>query len=368
MSVFFASGQVIQHETSAVNIEVPVRVYKGETFIDDLAIDDFEIYEDGIPQDIEAVYLIRRKAVERKEESVPVSAPEVKRHFVLYFQIYDILPEIDGAVQYFFEKVILPEDTLTVVTPIKSYRFKPEALERLSGDTIQNQLRNLLRRDVSAGNTEYRSLVEELERIIMTEGLEGIRETMCMTVLRKMLTADNVDDPLLYQLADNLKREAGQKHVFLFYQKRLVPVPKFLSWNNRLEVLHKDVSFDVKKVKKIFSDSSVVCHFMFVSHTPDYGMDVTRGVALESLELEMEERVSDVFSAFNELAEATGGLTAGSAKMDAALKKVAEASQNYYLLYYTPKNYKTDGKFHHIEVRVKRGGCKVLHRAGYVAD
>ena len=48
-------AQEIQHDAIAINIEVPVRVFKGRTFIDNLTIDDFEIYEDGILQNTEAM-------------------------------------------------------------------------------------------------------------------------------------------------------------------------------------------------------------------------------------------------------------------------------------------------------------------------
>lgn len=61
--IFFS--QEIQHDAIAINIEVPVRVYKGRTFIDDLTIADFEIYEDGILQKTEAVYLIKKTNIER---------------------------------------------------------------------------------------------------------------------------------------------------------------------------------------------------------------------------------------------------------------------------------------------------------------
>jgi len=53
-------AQEIQEEAVAINIEVPVRVFKGKTFIDNLTIEDFEIYEDGILQKTEAVYLINK--------------------------------------------------------------------------------------------------------------------------------------------------------------------------------------------------------------------------------------------------------------------------------------------------------------------
>jgi len=47
-------AQEIQQEAVAINVEVPTRVFKGKTFIDNLTIDDFEIYEDGILQKTEA--------------------------------------------------------------------------------------------------------------------------------------------------------------------------------------------------------------------------------------------------------------------------------------------------------------------------
>ncbi|MFC2167081.1 hypothetical protein ACFLQZ_03870, partial [Acidobacteriota bacterium] len=60
-------AQEIQEEAIAVNIEVPVRVFKGKTFIDNLTIDDFEIYEDGILQKTEAVYLINKLDIVRED-------------------------------------------------------------------------------------------------------------------------------------------------------------------------------------------------------------------------------------------------------------------------------------------------------------
>jgi len=47
---------------------------------------------------------------------------------------------------------------------------------------------------------------------------------------------------------------------------------------------------------------------------------------------------------------------------------VVEAIKNYYLLYYIPKNYRADGKFKKIEVKVKDKRYEVTHRSGYIAD
>jgi hypothetical protein len=46
----------------------------------------------------------------------------------------------------------------------------------------------------------------------------------------------------------------------------------------------------------------------------------------------------------------------------------AAGLENYYLLYYTPVDYKADGSFHELKVKVKTGGYRLAHRSGYIAD
>ena len=58
-------AQEIQHETSAINIEVPVRVFTKGKFVEELTIKDFEVFEEGVPQKIEALYLIKKSIIER---------------------------------------------------------------------------------------------------------------------------------------------------------------------------------------------------------------------------------------------------------------------------------------------------------------
>ena len=61
-------SQQIAEQAVVINIEVPVRVFQNGNFIENLTIDDFEIWEEGILQRIEAVYLVKNRTVERSEE------------------------------------------------------------------------------------------------------------------------------------------------------------------------------------------------------------------------------------------------------------------------------------------------------------
>ncbi len=65
--ILFLSGQEIQEEAIAINIEVPVRVYKGNKFVENLSIKDFILYEDWKRQKIESVYLIKEISIKMRE-------------------------------------------------------------------------------------------------------------------------------------------------------------------------------------------------------------------------------------------------------------------------------------------------------------
>jgi hypothetical protein len=82
----------------------------------------------------------------------------------------------------------------------------------------------------------------------------------------------------------------------------------------------------------------------------------------------MADHSEDIFSAFQEMAVATGGFIESSARADYLIKSSVEASENYYLLYYSPSSYITDGQFKKIQVKVKSKNYRIFHRAGYFAN
>ena len=210
-------AQDIQHEVVTVNIEVPVRVFKGETFIDNLTLTDFELYEDGILQNIEAVYLIKKRSVEKREESRRFS-PSVSRFYALIFILTDFLPRVNEAIDYFFQEVFLPGDSLSVATPLKSYNLKADAIARLSKEDLKNQLITIIRRDVQMGNLEYKRVIRELRGFAQEED-----DLNYLTTLSRLEQLRYIDQDSLENFANYLKLLEGQKNVFLFYQQELIP-------------------------------------------------------------------------------------------------------------------------------------------------
>ena len=398
------AAQDIQHETRTINIEIPVRVFRGDVFVDDLTKDDFEVYEDGRLQTLEAVYLVKKTNIERREEVRPFS-PETARHFYLFFEIAEYDPRLGEAIDYFVRTVLIPGDDLTIVTPMKSYRMKSETFSMVGRDKIFSQLLGILRRDTQIGNSEYRDVVNDMTGLVKAmssgiaitgtdgvvqasggvdsfsgvsaqyqgESFEELLQTYAY-LLDKLQTLRTVDQRRMLDFATFLRNQPGQKGIFLFYQREFIPKidPRILNlymsqYNDRADILQtiqglfdfykRDTTLDIDLVKKAYSDASTAIHFLFLS-TPAGNVPGVR----------MEEASEDIYAPFREMARATGGYSAASANATALMKDAVRAAENYYLLYYTPRAYKADGQFHTLQVRLKKSGLRTSHRSGYIAD
>jgi len=396
---FIFSTQQIQEQSIVINVEVPTRVFEGNTFVDNLTIDDFEIYEDGKLQNLDAIYLIKKKSIERREE-IKRFNPQTSRQFFLWFQISEYMPRIREAVDYFFENVFIPGDSLVVITTMKAYTLNSRAIELKTTEDIADQLTRIIRKDATIGNLEYRTALRDLFEIISiiearageTEDTASIGDEntpdfsvfnvgsleevvqMYSTIVENIEDLRKMDQQKLLNYAEYLKDKDGQKHIFLFYEREFLPqldpntLDKFMSqyqgnpgleltMSTLFQTYRRDVNIDVDRVKQAFADSSLSIHFLFLKTVGDHRPG-----------LQMQERSEDVYNAFRQMAQATGGLTESSANPAWAFQKAVDAFENYYLLYYSPQNYRTDGKFKNIVVRVKDRKYRVTHRAGYFAN
>jgi VWFA-related protein len=393
-------SQQIKEQSQVINIEIPVRVFQGNTFVSDLTINDFEIYENGILQEVEAVYLVNKSSIERSEEKKRF-APSTSRNFFLFFELTEYSARVGDSIEYFVQNVIFPDDNLIIVTPLKTYRQTYNALLYNSKEELANQLKVLIRNDTTIGNAEYRSAMDDLTRLASSLSMENERESGNEQRREGMPTATGneyshfpfekklmrysdimgrienlrvVDQEKLMSFSHYLKDMPGQKYVFLIYQREYIPQIQDMILNKYMQIYQdkpgvvqklkslsyafkRDVSFNVTRVKQSFADSSISIHFLYLTtpakHVPG---------------LRMREQSEDIYSAFREIALSTGGFMESSANPIFLFNRAVEASENYYLLYYSPSNYLEDGKFNKITVRVKEKKYRIVHRSGYFAN
>ena len=381
-----------QHSVTVRNIEVPVRVFVDQQFVDNLTIDDFEIYENGILQKIEALYLANKNSISRQQE-LKAFSPQLARHYYLLFQIIEYNPKLEASIEYFFKNVLLPQDTLTLMTPQKNYHLSSAALQKKKKEAIAKEMLKLLRKDTKISSSAYRSSMNSLRGLVSaisggdsmtsfdaTADLDQGASSLGMLLrryrnnLNKLEGLRMVDQNVFIQFATKVKSFPGQKHVFFFYEREFRPELSATVVNNLVanyqgepsvladiqdlfQFYQRHERINTEKIYQAFTDASIRFNFLFVDRQERSSSGIT-----------MREQSEDFFSAFRATAIATGGTVDTSTNPSAAFENALKAGENYYLLYYSPANYTNDGTYKKIEVKVKNQKCKVTYRQGYIAN
>ncbi len=392
---FTLFAQQASFEATAVNVEVTVRVLDGNRFVDNLTIDDFGVYEDGKLQQVQALYFFNKTQIRRREE-IREFSPSQQRHFYLFFEISKYSSQIENAVDNFIRNILSPGDSLTIVTPSKIYKMKSKTLQVLPQKELSRQISQILRDDVLSARAEYKDIFKDIESVaralhafrsgnvleVMRDPATGriieldqyglmIRYASLLKILEEMR---KVNEERLIGLSQLLKGQEGQKDIFFFYQREFIPLVEpqlfqaFLSLSSDSfdfsyilsylnEFLGRDLAFDVETIKRAFIDSNTAFHFLFFSRPQK-----------QVPGLDMIGESSKMFESLKEIAATTGGLVDSSDKPGLLFQKKVEVLDSYYLIYYSPKDYKADGSFRSIEVKVKNKDYSVSYRKGYFTE
>jgi len=388
---------IAAQETSASparTVDVRVHVTTGGRFLDDLSLGEFSILEDGRPQAIGSLALVRGGRVVRREGEETIPIPD-ERSYVLLFQAVDWDPKLVQVIDHLFTAVLKPGDTMTLVTPVKPYHLQKDALALKSKAELSKGMQDVLRKDILEGGGEYRGLVNELRRLTKaiggntttfqedmesdvtteTEGGLGLELQIdrYRQALMKMEGIRLVDESKLLAFAASLKPRPGQKTVVLFYQREYRPEISGATMN-RLMGLYQDnpdiignlmdlfqfykreKTFDADMVKKAFCDAGIDFHFIFMEKKNQRIFGAT-----------MREQSEDTFPGFVEIAKATGGTADSSLNPSAAFRHAADISGDYYVLSFARESGPADGGFRKFDVRVAREGCSVSYPQGYYA-
>lgn len=376
--------------TAPSQVTVSVRVFDAGRFVDGLALSDFEITEDGVPQQAQALYRIDKNAIVRQEGEA-AARPAAARQFYLLFQMYDYDPKISQTLGYFFNEVLLPGDFLEIQTPVTSYKLTPEAFARKPKELLAKETTELVRKDINKGNFAYKSLLKDLRRLV--QGIQGSNPvagddsegTMMSTLgleqtlvqyrdsLAKLEAQQSLDPAKIVGFAQALKKQAGRKFLVLFYQQEYRPelntqTLHALIDNNQdnqnvlsglqelFQVYHRDVSINVERIVQAYCDSGAEVSCLFLTRTPDKLNGAT-----------LREQSEDIFNLYSRVAEATGGIARNTQNPQAELKDAVKALESCYLLMYTPTSARGEGSFRKIAVAVKGRPYRVSSGLGYFA-
>jgi hypothetical protein len=379
-----------------MRVPIEVRVYRGDEFVDNLSLRDFQLWEDGSQQGIEELYFIKRGIIQDRAESKrPV--PDVIRSFYLFFEIEEYTAEIHRCLRYFLDRVLLPGDNLTLITPRRAFRLKGSALANMPVRELIRQAEALCRSQALDADAEYRTAMSGLSALVETasvfpvdeessgimdpgeSGLPGgITWDALITRYSSLLSAveklRKIDERRLLERVDALRFENGRKYALFFYQREPLPriparfMKEYVAQNRgRRDVLQtltylydphgRDFYVDADRWGRALADASVLLHFLLFDRFGRGDMGDLERRRLESFHGKLDA-----------ISGASGGVYGCRGDPRDILEDVARALDEYYLLVYTPRFYAGDGEFKPIEIRITDRNYRLAYRAGYVSD
>ncbi len=386
---FFVETQ----DVNLVNVDVYVSDKKGNR-IHGLAVDDFELFEDGRPVQITNFYSVadgrpareQLSTLERPQEEISsgrpepeVEVPEDQRlHLIVYIDNLHIRPfnrnKVMAKVRTFLNTKMPKDSQVMLVTFERSLKVRHpftrdlneivEAtyeLEELSAFTVQRETErdNIIKRILRTENAfEAESHADFYAKSVYNDvemSIRGMREmvsTLAGLSGRKALLY--VSDGLEMRAGEDLFQLAAQEHAELQNRGSISLQANRYDAGRRYQVLtaHANanrVTFYTLEAAGLRSHSS---------------LSAERSGGVSTIEVDFTYQLNRQETLLM-LADDTGGLaTINTNNFAGALDAMAKDFNSYYSLGYLP-SHSGDGRFHRIEVKVRKKGLEVRHRDGY---
>ena len=386
---------VFRSDINFVRVDVIVQDRQGNP-VHDLKQEDFEVTEDGKPQSIQTFKLINvtddtgigadppREVRNPIEEQMEAARDDV-RLFAIFLDDYHVRLENSmrarESIARFVENQIQPKDLAGIMYPLWS---------------INDVLLNRNRRQVAGAIREFtgrkfdytprNAFEERYVHYVSTIEAERIRNEVTLSALKGLiiklgglregrkaivLISEGFTNVLPVQMVDQVATCNGAA---CGNQPRARPDPiggATSPAQQRMEsqdfFMQADMMSDIKRVTDLANRYNTAIYAVDPRGLAPFEYDLsTAGQAAVSLtkNTQMLETTMDTLRVMAD--ETDGRAIVNSNDLDRGLRQIVRDSSAYYLLGYTSA-VSTDGKFHKINVRLKRPGLQVRARPGYVA-
>jgi hypothetical protein len=382
-----ASQEQLQEYVTVTAVEVPVRVFDKNGFISGLTKADFEIFENGVRQEITGFEFVSR-ALAPLPSVLPEALPRAprRRNFVLIFNVFDYTEQVGEAIDYFFKNIFGPGDRLMIMIEDKFFEIQTGAgiegnisrlkktlimYKKASRFEISKTFQNLdLRASRIAGTLSGEEYDRDYEQQILIFYDDYIR---AWKDYRSRMLDVNLD--LYRTVIRKLSRAEGEKWAICFQQRDLFPQIKSGGRLERLldlfagggsvfgrliQARQSEVrrlmdlmeNFPAEAIRNLFAEGNITLHLLIMKSMAARARNESRDMDLRDVDMQYED-------VLRRISRSTGGLTKFSNKVLDTLKEAAAKEDRYYLLVYQPKD-QAGGKEREIEVRVRREGADVV--------
>jgi VWFA-related protein len=368
-----------------VRVDVIVTDRKGEP-VTDLKLEDFQIEEDGKPQKAEQFRLVKidattqpsytQRTIRSRNDEETAAADENSRIFMFFLDDYHVMKDtsmsLKKPVVEFIANQLAPNDLVGVMYPLtpvdaavvtRSHQGVINAVERFEGRKYNYDPINDIEREYV-----YK---------LTPDAIEMIRRQVTFTALRGMCTK-------LGSLRE------GRKSLILISEGFNALLPPQMRSNlpgavagvgdltrdpfagDRGNINEERAQFSAEiDMQRELQDVFDACNR---NNTAIYSVD-PRGLAVGAFDItaNISMRTSQSFlnssqDSLRVLSDNTDGRAIVNRNdLAAGMKQIVKDASAYYLVGYNSTQAPTDGKFHKIDVKVKRPGIQVRARKGYWA-
>ncbi len=366
-----------------VRVDVIVTDRQGNV-VTDLKQGDFDVLEDGKPQNIELFKLVNTdgKAGPNQEPPRPITSEYAQeaeaarddvRLFVFFLDDYHVRlgssMRVRDPLSQFIKTQIGPLDMVAVMyplTPVTGLTFTRD-LESVAGDFRRFEGRKYDYRPRNDFEQQYAmypaEIVEQVRNQVTWTALKGLFVKLgAMREGRKavILVSEGFTSLLPPQLRDPSAAFPGLGNPArgnpTAGQSRAEDTARFFSM--------ADLQTEMREVYDTANRNNTAIYSLDPRGLPVNEFEINESVGFQ-LDSEILRSTQDTLRTLSE--ETDGRAIVNRNDLSTGLKQVVRDTSAYYLVGYNSSRATSDGKFHRIDVRLKRDGLQVRARKGYWA-
>jgi VWFA-related protein len=368
-----------------VRVDVIVSDKNGNT-VADLKQSDFEVVEDGKPQAVEAFKLIRLdggavpspdgppRQIRTDEDEQAEAAKDDVRLFAIFLDDYHVRRGASmvagNPISRFVENQLGPSDMIGVMRPLDSIdSVRMTRNHSIIARAIQ-QFRG------RKGDYTPQNDFEQRYAYYPAETVEQIRNQVSLSAMKALIVhmgglkegrkalivvSEGYSNVLPPQLRDQIAGIPGSGNPNRGNPNAGLNDPN----EDRYRFFSgQDLEFYMQGVYEVANQNNVAIYTVDPRGLPVFEFDINEGVngTTDASYLRSSQETLRALAL-----ETDGRAILNRNDLDVGMKQIVRDSSAYYLIGYTSTQAKADGKFHAINVRVKRSGVQVRARKGYWA-
>jgi VWFA-related protein len=386
-----------KQEVTVTAVEVPVRVLRKGEPVKNLTKEDFEVYENGVKQEITAFQVISRQiSLEKGILSEELKITPKPRLFILIFNVFDYTNAVGEGIDYFFQNVFRPQDRLIILTEDRVLNIEHDKDLTKVATHLKETLKAYKSYSTMAITKAYTDLSTEGEQLLLyLKGLLGTAMDVEQYIIRFYNDYERIwseykrqfftlDMDLYRNMVQRVQKLEGEKWAICFEQREMFPTLKNQgpleseirklteTWVEPQAQVHarniQDKQWELQRsmnitenfpgdrIRDLFMGSGITFHLILMK-----SMRI-----LLSPDFELTEVAQDYEDCFKRISNSTGGYATFSNKVMDALKEASVKEDFHYLVVYSPRD-PSANKERNIEVKVKKENTDVISLKRFIA-